>query len=183
MSDSERRSTSLLPPRLSVRPADEEDSLAPDSETTYELLTFIIADEAYAFPLVHVREILKLKPITPVPRAPFGVLGILSVRGKVTTIIDLRRLLRMPERAETRRSRILLVHLDEEVIGVLVDEVLQVYRLQGDEVELSTMVSGDISEYVTGIGRPKVRGRNREGYVDLVILLDPTSLLRRHHGA
>lgn len=180
MSDSERRSTSLLPPRLSIQPGDESSLI---ETVTHELLTFCIADEAYAFPLVHVREILKVKPITPVPRAPFGVLGILSVRGKVTTVIDLRRRLRMPERQETRHSRILLIELDEEVIGVLVDEVLQVYRLHSDEVELSSMVSGEISEYVTGIGRPKARGRSREGYVDLVILLDPAALLRKQHAA
>ena len=156
--------------------AEDDEASIVRSDITHDMLTFIIDEEAYAFPLEHVREILKVKAITPVPRAPFGVLGILSVRGKVTTVVDMRRLLRMPEPELTRHGRILLVHHGEEVIGVLVDRVVQVYRLLPDEIEHSPMVSGDLSDYVTGIGRP--RGE-RDDTIDLIVLLDPTNLLRR----
>ncbi|MEM7605511.1 MAG: chemotaxis protein CheW [Myxococcota bacterium] len=151
------------------------------AEQTHDVLAFIIADEAYSFPLESIREILKHKPITPVPRAPQGVLGILSVRGTVTTIVDLRAMLRVHAQPATRHSRVLLVDQGDEIIGVLVDRVLQVVRLAPDEVEGTAMVSGDLSDYVAGIGRPR-SGRGREA-VDLLILLDPTAILRRSHGA
>ncbi len=142
-----------------------------------ELLAFVVAGEAYAFPLEHIREILRYRRATPVPRAQEQVLGILSVRGQVTTVVDMRRALRMEETPPTRQTRILLIDEGEEVVGVVVDRVLQVFRLHTDEIEVASTVSGDLSEYVIGIGRPRERGRSREGHVDLLILLDPTSLL------
>ncbi|MEM6958926.1 MAG: chemotaxis protein CheW [Myxococcota bacterium] len=99
----------------------------------------------------------------------------------MTTIVDLRAMLRVHAQPATRHSRVLLVDQGDEIIGVLVDRVLQVVRLAPDEVEGTAMVSGDLSDYVAGIGRPR-SGRGREA-VDLLILLDPTAILRRSHGA
>jgi purine-binding chemotaxis protein CheW len=143
-----------------------------------ELLAFGLAGERFALPLSSVREILKLVPITEVPRARSHVLGILSVRGRITTIYDLRRRLKLPAAEPTKASRILLVDGGEEVVGLLVDEVFQVHRLHEDELELAAAVAGDLSEYVLGIGRPG--GGGDEGNVgDILILLDPDPLLRR----
>lgn len=119
-----------------------------------EFLAFRVADEAYALPLASVREILKLGPITEVPRAPKDVLGIVSVRGRVTTVLDLRTRLRMPTAEPTKHARVLLVDAGEEVLGLLVDEVLQVYRLRAEEIEIAGAAQGDLSDYVLGIGRP-----------------------------
>ena len=145
-----------------------------------EFLAFGLNNERFALPLGAVREILKVMPISEVPRAPAHILGILAVRGRITTVIDLRRRLRMPPSDSTRISRILLVDGGGEVIGVMVDEVHQVYRLHDDEMEYAQIVAGDISEYVLGIGRPG--SRSQEGAVnedDILILLDPVPLLRR----
>ena len=144
-----------------------------------EFLAFGLAGEAFALPLGAVREILKVQPITDVPRAKPYVLGILSVRGRITTVIDLRRRLRMPKATSTKQSRILLVDGGEEIIGMLVDEVHQVYRLHEEEMEMAAVVAGDLSEYVFGIGRPG--GASEEGgeQDDILILLDPEPLLKR----
>ncbi len=147
-------------------------------EQTSEFLAFELAGERFGLPLGAIREILKLVPITEVPRAPHDVLGILSVRGRITTVIDLRRRLRMPPREPTKGSRILLVESGAEVLGLLVDQVYQVYRLQADELELAAVVAGDLSEYVYGIGRPGGLTRDGGGE-DIMILLDPLPLLRR----
>jgi purine-binding chemotaxis protein CheW len=138
-----------------------------------EMLAFVLGNEVYALPLATVREILKPPAITEVPRASRDVLGIISVRGRVTTVIDLRRRLKMPEAPTTRLSRVLLVEGGEEVLGLLVDNVHHVHRLRDDEIELATTVSGGTAEYVLGIGRP--RGVKD----DILILLDPEPLLRR----
>ena len=147
-----------------------------------EFLGFELADERFALPLSAVREILKVAPITDVPRARPHVLGILSVRGRITTVFDLRRRLRMPTIAPTKASRILLVDSGDEIIGLLVDAVHQVYRLHSVEIELSATVAGDLSEYVMGIGRPGALhedGELRHVADDILILLDPEPLLKR----
>lgn len=142
-----------------------------------EFLAFGLAGDRFALPLATVREILKVAPITEVPRARSHILGILSVRGRITTVIDLRRRLRMSSAEPTKASRILLVDGGDEVVGLLVDEVFQVYRLHDEEIELAAVVAGDLSEYVMGIGRPGTDERG-EGD-DILILLDPEPLLRR----
>ena len=143
-----------------------------------EFLAFGLADERFGLPLSAVREILKVSSITHVPRARSHILGILSVRGRITTIVDLRRRLRMPANGETKSSRILLVDGGDEIVGLLVDEVYQVYRLHDEELELAAVVAGDLSEYVLGIGRPGA-DVDGDGDEDILILLDPEPLLRR----
>ncbi len=161
-----------------VPSAPPKQSKKRSGEDNREFLAFGLQGERFALPLGAVREILKFLPITEVPRARSHVLGILSVRGRITTVIDLRRRLRMPGAAPTKASRILLVEGAEEVVGLLVDEVFQVYRLHDEEIELAAVVAGDLSEYVLGIGRPGGALGEREDD-DILILLDPEPLLRR----
>ncbi len=121
-----------------------------------EYLAFVLAGDIYAAPVALVREILKPPPLTPVPRARDSVLGIISVRGQLVTVIDLRRRLRLSEEPLSRRSRILLVDASGgEVLGLYVDEVLQVYRLSEAEIEQGTAaLGGDVAGYIAGIARP-----------------------------
>ena len=121
-----------------------------------EFLAVFLADELYGLELTRIREILSPPPLTPVPRAPAEVIGVCSVRGLLVTVLDLRRKLHVPETPPTRRARILLVQSDwGEVVGLLVDEVRQVMRLSETEIEIATSVlGGDVSEHVLGIGRP-----------------------------
>lgn len=125
-----------------------------------EFLAFRMADEVYAVPIAFVKEILKLPPLTEVPRAPSDVLGVISVRGRIVTVRDLRRRLRLAEATPSRRTRILLAELPPEQggtgerVGLLVDEVLHVYRLTESEIESAASVIGsELAEYVAGIGR------------------------------
>jgi purine-binding chemotaxis protein CheW len=121
-----------------------------------EYLAFALGDDAYGVELTRVREILSPPPITEVPRAPRAVLGVCSVRGLLVTVFDLRRALELPEIPGSRRTRILLTTTPQgEVLGVMVDEVRQVVRLTESEVEVATSVlGGEVSEHVLGIGRP-----------------------------
>lgn len=156
-------------------------------EVMYEVLAFKLASETYALPLAGVQEILKPPRITRVPRAAHEILGIVSVRGRVTTVIDLRRRLRVREAPFDKNTRVLLIDTGgKEVLGLLVDAVLQVYRLYEDEVELASAVGGDLNEYVMGIGRPRAvrtlgraSGQEREDPNDILILLNVEPLLSR----
>jgi purine-binding chemotaxis protein CheW len=163
-----------------------EESKANTTPTVHEYLAFELAEETYALPLTRVREILKLPPVTEVPRAPADVLGIISVRGRVTTVIDLRRRLRMSQTSVTASTRVLLVDAGEEILGLLVDKVLSVFRLRDEEVELAAAVGSETADYVRGIGRPTSGGRATgrratatavpTGQEELLILLEPRTL-------
>jgi purine-binding chemotaxis protein CheW len=119
-------------------------------------LSFSLAGDVYGVELARIREIVSPPPLTPVPRAQRNVIGICSVRGLLVTVLDLRRRLRLEERAPTRLSRILLANTASgEVVGLFVDEVQQVVRLAESELEVtSTVLGGELSDHVLGIGRP-----------------------------
>jgi purine-binding chemotaxis protein CheW len=120
-----------------------------------EYLAFALSGELYAVPIGMIAEILKPPPITEVPRAPTEVIGVMSVRGRLVTVIDLRRRFRLSELPVTRRTRILLVGAQEvESIGLLVDEVIQVYRLTDAEIEQASVLGGEQAPHIAGIGRP-----------------------------
>lgn len=159
--------------RLSRTPPDD---LVVD--TPREILAFDLAGETYAFPLAAVREILRVPLMTPVPRAPSPILGVISVRGKITTVVDLRRMLRLKGEEPDRRARVLLIDNRTEVVGVLVDRVQQVHHLVPEDVEDAGVVSSDVSDFVLGVGRPRDARGARANDDDIIILLDPTSILR-----
>jgi purine-binding chemotaxis protein CheW len=124
-----------------------------------EYLAFVLAGETYAVRIAHVAEILRSPIITEVPRAPTTVLGVISVRGKLVTVIDLRRRLRLPESPIDRKSRILLADLGKgEQLGLLVDEVQQVWRLAAEEIEPANVLGGEQPAHLAGIGRPTAGG-------------------------
>lgn len=140
-----------------VRPRASARSLRRSAEggrlTHY--LAFLLAGETYAVEIAKIAEILKPPPVTEIPRAPRDVLGVVSVRGKLVTVIDLRRRFRLTEAPLDRKSRILLTEAPgEEQMGLLVDEVLQVYRLAEGEIESAQVLGGDQSAHIAGIGRP-----------------------------
>jgi purine-binding chemotaxis protein CheW len=152
---------------------------------TRALLGFVVGGERYALPLSSIREILRPLPLTEVPRAPSGVMGVVSVRGTVTTLIDLRVRLRVHAETPAATNRILLVDQGSELIGLFVDAVLQVYRLREDEVELAPALGGDAPPHIVGIGRPgwiRTEGGDERGAKgrseDLLVLLDPIALLK-----
>ena len=146
----------------------------------HEFLAFVVGEETFAFPLASVREILKPPPITPVPRSPSEVAGVISVRGKVVTVVDLRQQFGV-EAVSGKHTRILLTVIEEELMGMMVDRVLQVYRFAADEMELATAVGGDVSDYVLGVGRPGEKylmGDLSEH--DIVVLIDPSAFFTKN---
>lgn len=192
MSNSIVRRDTVVP----VRSGGRADRVRAGGEGVQEFLVFVLGQERMGLPLASVKELLKLNPVTEVPRAAPDVLGILSVRGRITTVLDLRRRLQMPTVETTRHTRILLVDGGPEVMGLVVDAVLHVVRLREDEIEGPAVVASDVPEHVLGLGRPRrgkdsVRGlpgsrasqaEAREpaaSEAEVIVLLDPVALLRR----
>jgi len=100
-----------------------------------EFVSFVLDGDPYALPIERVREIVRLRPITPVPRVPAAIRGVISLRGEVVEVLDLRRRLGLPEREPTRASRIVVLHgEDGTVTGLLVDAVRDVLRITEDRI-------------------------------------------------
>lgn len=122
----------------------------------HEFLSFRLADESYVVELALVREISSPPALTKVPRAPVGVMGVCSVRGLLVTVFDLRYRLRVPLSPQSRTSRILLTSAgaEDELVGLFVDEVKHVIRLEGSEIEPPQSALGiEAPDYVIGVGR------------------------------
>jgi purine-binding chemotaxis protein CheW len=141
---------------VKARPEKRAVRRAGEAGKRVEYLAFVLASETYAVPIANVAEILRLQPITDVPRSPATVLGVISVRGKLVTVIDLRRRFALEEAPVDRRSRILIADLGKgEQIGLVVDEVRQVWRLAAEEIEPASVLGGEQPAHIAGIGRPE----------------------------
>lgn len=124
------------------------------AEGVREYLSFALADEIYAVDIFHIKEIIKPPMITEVPRTEPVVLGILSLRGTIATVVDLRRRLGLEAASQTRKSRILIARMDDELVGLLVDEVRHVIRLKDENVEPPPGVFDRMeAEHIIGVGR------------------------------
>lgn len=103
---------------------------ASPADAQRQLLCVRVAQVPYAVPVENVREIVRVRPITPIPRTVSSVRGVISLRGEIIQVIDLRLRLRLPAEAATKASRIVVVQVEDgRVAGVLVDEVREVLRV------------------------------------------------------
>jgi len=104
-----------------------------------QLLAVELDGVPYAIPVDRVREIVGLCPITPVPRVPAEVRGVISLRGEIVMVIDARRRLQLPPASPTRSSRIVVVVGDDGPgAGILVDAVTAVLRVAEDAFRSAT---------------------------------------------
>jgi len=122
-----------------------------------ELLGFRLGQEIYAVSLVKIQQIIKPRPVTLVPGAPHYILGIVSLRGMIIPIFDLRRRLGLPRIQPTRQSRIIIVKVKENVLaGLYVDQVLEVAHVPQSSFEAPHAIfSGAEGEFLEGIARHK----------------------------
>ena len=124
------------------------------TEERLGVLTFVIGGEVYGIEILSIREIIKLREITEVPRAPRFLLGVVTVRGLVMPVIDLRLRLRLDAPPLTRAARILVVLHKGERFGLLVDEVRGVVRFGDGQIEPPPpSLAPTDSPFLAGIGR------------------------------
>ncbi|HEX6095348.1 MAG TPA: chemotaxis protein CheW [Thermoanaerobaculia bacterium] len=119
-----------------------------------ELLTFLIAGEQYAIEIEKIVEIVTPRPVTRIPNADPSVVGIISLRGTIVTLVDVRRKLRHPATAPQESSRIVVIDLRTETIGFVVDRVLRVVKIAPSEVEPHPVVHmTELEEAIRGVFR------------------------------
>lgn len=106
-----------------------------EQEVLLQLLTFELDGAPYAVPVERVREVVRIRPITRVPRVPTAVRGVIPLRGEILQLIDLRRRLSLPPAEPSPASRIIVVRDDQNrAAALLVDGVTAVLRVSGDAI-------------------------------------------------
>lgn len=123
------------------------------SEEIEEHLCFRVAHEEYAINIMAIKEIIKPREATEVPRMPLFISGVISLRGVVVPVMDMRLRLSLPINALTGRERIVVLRRDTGFCGILVDEVIQVARVRKSDIEPPPAVLDGIDrEFVSGLG-------------------------------
>ena len=140
-------------------------------EKDIQVVGFRIGNEMYGVRIGAVREIVRVPEITTVPSAPDLIEGVINLRGKIIPVMDLRKRFGLTEIVQDKRNRILVVELDNKLIGLIVNAASEVLKIPPSDIEApgSVFAEGE-SSYVTGVG--KLKGR-------LIILLDINKLLHR----
>ena len=137
-------------PRAGSAPSEESVS----SGTEVELLTFLVGEETYGIDIGCIVQIVAPRPVTRVPNADPSIIGIMSLRGTIVTLLDIRRRLRHSAPPAGNESRIIVVERRGEIVGFPVDKV--VGRMKADLRQIEpppALHPGDQSEYVMGVFR------------------------------
>jgi purine-binding chemotaxis protein CheW len=140
-------------------------------EKDLQVVGFRIGNETFGVRIGSVREIVRVPEITAVPSAPETVEGVINLRGKIIPVMDLRKRFGQSDIQPDKKNRILVVELENKLVGLIVNAASEVLKIAPSEIEApGTLFAEGESSYVTGVG--KLKGR-------LIILLDIAKLLRR----
>jgi len=138
--------------RLAAAAADH-DSEAENVDELVQLLSFELADAPYALPVESVREIVRLRPITPVPGVDASVLGVISLRGEIIEVVDICRRLGLQPIEMNRRTRIIVVNIDGgQAAAILVDAVRAVLRVPKEAIRPSAASDSVAIESLCAVG-------------------------------
>lgn len=119
-----------------------------------EILCFQVSDEIYGINIMELKEIIKPREATEVPRTPSFILGVISLRGVIIPVLDMRDRLGLAKRPQSGRERIVVVKHKEGFAGLLVDEIIQVVRIGKSDFEPAPgVLEGNDRDFVSGIGR------------------------------
>ena len=122
-----------------------------DREEKY--VTFYMDSEEYALPVSDVREIIRAGDTTEVPNTSEHIMGVINLRGKVLSVIDLKKMLSLGKTKTNKDSRIIIVETGIGIKGLLVDRVYQVLNVLPDQIKTPPEdISGRLSRYCEKIG-------------------------------
>jgi len=140
-----------------------------ETAETIQLVTFRLGAETYGIEITKVREIILMGRITQIPQTTHYVKGLINLRSTVIPVIDLRARFGLPESEQSDESRILVIHVGDNMIGIIVDAVEEVLRIGRDQIAPPPPT-------VANLGREYLQGLVKLDDV-LLILLDIERLL------
>lgn len=133
-----------------------------------QLVIFRLANEEYGLPITKVQEINRLVPITKLPQTAAFMEGVINLRGRIIPVIDLRKRFQLTVTDYAEDTRIIIVEVNGQTVGIIVDAVTEVVRLAAASVEPPPPSFMLDSQYIHGVGKMEDR---------LLILLDIDKIL------
>lgn len=140
-------------------------------EETMQTVVFRLEEDFLSCPVSQVQEIIKVDNITSLPKSRSEVRGVIDRRGNVITIIDLAKALNKDVELSVKKSQLIILHVEDENLGVLVSEVTEIPTISKEEIEELSEGEGvgNKEDYMEGIIKRKE---------DLIVLIDLISLAK-----
>jgi len=145
------------------------------TDNAMEIIIFTLKDpktkrsEIYGVDVKQIQEIRNVEKITRLPKAPAFVKGIMNLRGQIITIIDIKQKLDFNESdIENQNPCILISKINDQTLGFLIDDVDEVIRIDGKDIDQNTLENSNSASYLQGFVKTKDR---------LIILLDLEKLI------
>lgn len=121
-------------------------------EEQIQLATFRVGEEEYAINIMRIKEIVRMKEITHVAKSPEFVEGVITLRGMIIPVIDMRKRLGLESVDPSRDTRIIIVTVENIIIGLIVDHVAEVIKVKSENIQpASPVIKGVDSEYIQGV--------------------------------
>jgi purine-binding chemotaxis protein CheW len=140
-----------------------------EEKAIIQLIIFVAGNEEFGVPIDAVREIIKIGMVTPIPNSPDFIKGIVNVRGEIVTAIDVKSRFCLASVNDVEPKHIVVTKQEDGLFGLIVDEVIEVLRLQKNEIKPPpSLVTQIHKKYVNGVVAHDSR---------LIIILDLTSIL------
>ena len=138
------------------------------AEELLQIVSFRVGEEEFGLDILRVQEIIRMQDLTRVPHSPAFVDGVINLRGKVLPIISLRKRFGMHEQAHGKDTRIVVLEIQNMVLGFIVDSVSEVLRISASAIAPPPRLGKVGREFVAGVGKLEDR---------LLILLDVDCIL------
>jgi purine-binding chemotaxis protein CheW len=145
-----------------------------ESNGKFKVVEFVLGEQVFAFNLLDVREIVECPTITQIPNADASILGIIDLRGNVTTIIDLKTKLNMEQGGENTNSYVIVLDEEDAKTGINVDEVLTVSEYDDDQIDRYVLGKDGAGKNIIGV---IMKEKERDGVNELILLLDIRKIL------
>ena len=132
-----------------------------------EALAFLLAHETYAIETPFIREVHPLADLTPLPCTPAHVLGIVNIRGRILTVIDMKRFFGLPEKGITDLNRVIVVRNETMELGILADEILGILNIPISGLHPPPRaMTGIREEHVKGVTGERLILMNMESFLN-----------------
>lgn len=123
-------------------------------EELKQLISFMVGNEEYGMEILRVKEVIRMPEVTPLPKSPSFVKGIINLRGDVIPIVDLRDKFGLEQVEYSASTRVIVVDVDGKLVGMVVDSASQVLRVPADQINPPPPVAGGLpSELIDGVGK------------------------------
>ena len=116
-----------------------------------QLVVFTLDEQLYALPLVRVKRIVRVVEVTPLPKAPDIVLGVINLQGKIIPVMSMRTRFGLPEPDASLSDQIIVADTSTRTVGLLVNSVTGIIKRTEDVTETEKIVPG--AQYVEGISK------------------------------